>query len=135
VLEITNNIIILSLGLPELLILLFVIFELFMWRKTGLPFTYRIFLYYMIKEQIKKNYLPKSWGIRSLFWMIKRKSFTVFLMDNYESNDLNNHVSATGNFSHFGIIKYNNIINQIKIKELTDPIQIKRDKKLRDLGL
>ena len=129
----------LSFGIINTIILLFIIIEIFFWRKTGIPITYRIFLYYMIKSQIERNYLPKSWEIRSLFWMIKYKEFTVFLKDSYKDQlvvgDTTNHVSATGNLSFFGKIKSNNIINQIKIKELTDPIQLKREKKLKELGL
>lgn len=134
--EIIDSSISLSFGVIDFVILLFIIFEIINWRQTGIPITYRIFLYYMIKSQIERNYLPKSWKIRSLFWMIRYKSFTVFLMDSYHDDNLyGNHVSATGYLSHFGKIKSNNIINQVKIKELADPIQVKRDKKLRELGL
>jgi hypothetical protein len=133
--EIIDSSISLSFGVIDFVILLFTIFEIINWRQTGIPITYRIFLYYMIKSQIERNYLPKSWEIRSLFWMIKYKSFTVFLMDSYNDDLYVYHASATGYLSHFGKIKSNNIINQIKIKELTDPIQVKRDKKLRELGL
>ena len=135
IIEIIDNSIILSFAIIDFVILLFFIIEIFFWRKTGIPVTYRFFLYYMVKSQIERNCLPKSWEIRSLFWMIKYKSFTVFLMDSYSDDDLYNHVSATGYLSFFGVIKSNNIINQIKIKELTDPIQLKREKKLKELGL
>lgn len=134
-----DNIIVLSFDLIDIIILLLIIIEIINCKKTGLPITYRIFLYYMIKSQIERNHLPKTWKIRSLFWMIKYKSFTVFLKDSYNIEKDRwigkNHVSATGYLSFFGVIKSNNIINQIKIKELTYPIQIKRDKKLIDLGL
>lgn len=141
VIEIIDSSISISFDVIDTIILLFIIIEIFFWRKTDIPITYRIFLYYMVKSQIERNYLPKSWEIRSLFWMIKYKKFTVFLKDSYkEDNNLylffnDNHVSATGYLSLFGKIKSNNIINQIKIKELTDPIQLKREKKLKELGL
>jgi hypothetical protein len=131
IIDITNSSISLSLGVLDSLILLFVILEIIIWKKTGIPLTYRAFIYIMLKSQIERNYLPKTWKVSSLFWKIKYKSFYINLIDSYQDDLFI--TSACGNTNFFGIIKSDNIINQIKIKELSYPIQIRRDRKLNDL--
>ncbi len=131
ILELSNINISLSLDIWDLIILLFVIIEVIFWKKTGLPLTYRTFIYFILKSQIERNYLPKTWKVSSLFWKIKYKSFYINLIDSYQYDLFI--TSACGNTNFFGIIKSDNIINQIKIKELSYPIQIRRDRKLNEL--
>jgi len=131
ILELSNINISLSLNIWDLIILLFVIIEVIFWKKTGLPLSYRTFIYFILKSQIERNYLPKTWKVSSLFWKIKYKSFYINLIDSYQDDLFI--TLACGNTNFFGIIKSDNIINQIKIKELSYPIQIRRDRKLNEL--
>lgn len=116
--------------------LAYLIFEIIMLKKTGLPLIWRTFLYFYIKSQIERNYLPISWKITGLFWRLKAKRSSCILINLYSDIDTNySSVSPNIVYNIFGKVKSTNIINEIKRRELFYPTQLKRELKLKELGI